>query len=327
MNKIILKILIVLVVLITVLIVFIFMTWDKTYDAPYPNITASQDSTMIARGKYLAFGPAHCSTCHVPIDKIMEVENGLEIPLSGGWELNIPPGTFRAPNLTPDMETGIGKYSDGELARTLRHSVNPDHHAIFPFMPFQEISDEDLIAIISFLRSQKAVSHDVKKSELSFIGKAIYAFGLIKPVGPKNTPPISVAKDATIEYGSYIADKVANCRGCHTKRDLKTGAFIGTDYAGGMIFPQDDFTMGKIFVTPNITPDKETGVMTKWSEEMFVNRFQAGRIHEGTPMPWGAFSRIDEVELKALYRFLQSLDPVKNRVDKTVYAPGEELPD
>src|SRR5690606_41627233 len=109
------------------------------YHAPYPDITASTDSAVIARGKYLAFGPAHCGTCHVPMNKVMDVENGEEIPHSGGWELTIPPGTFRAPNLTPDMETGIGKLTDGEIARTMRHMVGNDGRCIMPFMHFAEM--------------------------------------------------------------------------------------------------------------------------------------------------------------------------------------------
>jgi hypothetical protein len=64
--------------------------------------------------------------------------------------------------------------------------------------------------------------------------------------------------------------------------------------------------------------------MAGWSEDYFVNRFRQGRVHQGSPMPWGAFSRMHEVELKALYRFFQSLEPVENNVEKIVYAPGEK---
>jgi mono/diheme cytochrome c family protein len=107
---------------------FVQFAWDKKHEAPVLEFTASTDSAMIARGKYLAFGPAHCATCHVPMDKIMDVEGGLEIPLSGGWELPIPPGTFRAPNLTPDPETGIGNMSDAQLARALRYNIKRGQH-------------------------------------------------------------------------------------------------------------------------------------------------------------------------------------------------------
>jgi mono/diheme cytochrome c family protein len=319
---------IVLFSVIVLLFLFVQLTWDKKFDAPYPEIKASTDSAVIARGKYLVFGPSHCATCHVPMDKIMEVENGLEMPLSGGWELSIGGfGDFRAPNITPDIETGIGKQTDGEIARTLRHGVGNDGRLIFPFMPYQEMSDEDMTAIISFLRTQDPIKHELKKTEYEFMAKALIAFGLFKPEGPKNTPLKSIKKDSTAEYGKYLAYNVANCRGCHTQMDLNTGEYIGEDFAGNNLFGPDAFSAGYAFVSPNLTPDKATGVMTNWSEDIFISRFKAGRIHEGTPMPWGAFSRIDETDLKAIYRYLNSLEPVNNMVSKTVYFPGEYLPE
>ena len=315
---------IVLVLLIIGLFAFIQFTWDKKYDAPYPEITATTDSVVIARGKHLALGPAHCISCHVPMDKVKEAEDGKVMPLSGGWELSIPPGTFRAPNITPDMETGIGKMTDSEIARTLRHSVNKNNGLVFPFMPFQELSDEDLTAIVSFLRSQEPVKHKVEPSEYSFLGKALMAFGMIKPEGPKNTPPNSMEIDSTIAYGSYLANSVANCNGCHTERDFKTGAFIGAPFAGGTYFEPDVFSEGYSFITPNLTPHKETGIMAYWDESTFIYRMRGGRIHKGSNMPWATYARMDDIELKAIYRYLQSLDPVDNKISKIVFAPGEE---
>lgn len=317
---------IVLVLLIIGLFAFIQFTWDKKHDAPYPDITASTDSAVIARGKHLALGPAHCIHCHVPMDKVKDAEEGIVMPLSGGWEFSIPTGTFRAPNITPDIETGIGRMTDGEIARTLRYSVNNQHGLVFPFMPFQELSDEDLVAIISFLRSEAPVKNKVERSEHSFLGKALMAFGIITPEGPKNTPPKSVEIDSTIAYGSYLANRVANCNGCHTERDFKTGAFIGTPFAGGTIFLPDAFTKGYSFVTPNLTPHKGTGIMANWDESTFMKRMRGGRIHDGTPMSWAMYAKMTDLELKAIYRYLQSLDPVDNKIEQIVFAPGEELP-
>jgi mono/diheme cytochrome c family protein len=323
------KILLVLCAIIFAVVAYIQFTWNKEYEAPFPEIKASTDSAVIARGKYLAYGPAHCGTCHVPMNKIMDVENGEIIPLSGGWTIDIPPGTFHAPNITPDEETGIGRFSDGELARVLRHMVGKDGRCIFPFMPFAELSDDDLTAVISYLRSQPPVKNNVPKSELKFLGKMLSSFGLVKPEGTKGNPPKSVAIDSTVEYGKYLANYVANCVGCHTNRDMKTGEFIGVPFAGGFAMPPDPyFSEGFNFVTPNLTPDPETGIMASWSEETFVYRFlKTKRLHKGTPMPWGSFSRINELELKAIYRYLKTLDPVKNHIPKTVYAPGEVLPE
>lgn len=323
--KIILRILAGVAILLAGILIYVQLAWNKKYDATYPEISASKDSALIARGKYLAFGPAHCGSCHVPMDKIMDVENGLEIPLSGGWTFSIPPGTFVAPNITPDTETGIGRLTDGEIARTLRYSVGSDGRCIMPFMPFQGMSDMDLKAVISFLRSQQPVKiQQAKSQQPTLLGKAVFTFGLIKPETPKSPPPASVSIDSTAEYGKYVANYVANCVGCHTKRDMKTGAFIGTPFAGGLQM-EPELEGGNAYISPNLTPDA-SGVLAKWNEETFITRFKSGRVLKDSPMPWGAFSRINELELKAIYRYLKSLDPVENKVPKTIFLPGEEFP-
>ncbi len=186
--KIFLRILAVFGVLIIVLVIYILSAWNKKYDAPYPQIKASKDPLVIARGKYLAYGPMHCATCHMPMENIADIDAGKELPLSGGWELDIPPGVFRSRNITPDMETGIGKLKDEEIARALRYGVGHDGRALVAFMPFQTVSDEDLTAIISFLRSQQPVKHELKPTEYNFLGKGILAFAMINREDQR-TPP------------------------------------------------------------------------------------------------------------------------------------------
>lgn len=327
MKKFILRSLAVLAVVIIGLVLFVFISGNKTFEAPTPEVTASKDTAIIARGKYLAFGPAHCASCHTPMDRKGDIDKGITMPLQGGWELTIPPGTFRAANITPDMETGIGKLTDGQLARAMRYSVNHRNHAMFPFMPFQEMSEADLIAIISYLRSQAPVKNKVEPTEYSFLGKALLAFGLAKPVSPLNPPPKEVKIDSSIEYGDYLTHKVANCAGCHTNRDLKTGEYIGPEFAGGLVLPADVFSEGYTFVTPNLTTDKETGRIAEWTEKAFISRFKAGRAYKGSQMPWGSLSRMNEIELKAIYRYLHSLKPIKNKIAQIVYEPGAKLPE
>lgn len=329
MKKVLISILSILIILVAGLYIFVFTSWDRDFDAPYPEIKASTDSAVIARGKYLAYGPAHCAYCHVPQDRLKDVAAGKEVPLTGGWEFVIPPGYFRAPNLTSDMETGIGGLSDSQLARALRYSVDRHNKFMIPVMPFQELSDEDLTAVISFIRTQRPVNNAIKTSEYTFLGKALLAFGMLKPTGPEKTPPVSISIDTTAAYGSYLAHSVANCVGCHTKRNLKTGEFAGPDFAGGfqMEAEGDPAMKGYVFITPNITPDPETGVMTNWDEITFIERFQAGRLQEGSPMPWEAFATMQENDLKALYQYLHTIEPVKYSVAQTVFAPGEELPE
>lgn len=315
-----------LVSIILVLIIYINVAWNKDFDAPYPEITASSDSAVIARGSYLVYGSAHCAYCHVPAEKLSEVANGEKIPLIGGGQFDIPPGIFRTPNITPDEETGIGKLTDSQIARSLRYMVSHKNKFIAPFMAFQGLSDEDLTAIVSFLCNQQPVRNEVKPNEYRFLGEALLALGLLKPEGPKSTPPVSVSQDSTAEYGAYIANSVANCVGCHTNRDLKTGEFIGEPFAGGFEMEAESFAVtqkGFKFVTPNLTPERMTGIMSEWEEKDFIDRFRVGRVNDGSPMPWEAFSRIDDSELKAIYRYLKSLKPVVNKVENIIILPEE----
>lgn len=326
MKKIFLGLLGLIVFIVLAFIIYINMSWRKDYSEKYPlrtDITIKTDSAIIARGKYLVYGPAHCAHCHVPFEQLAEVEKGKEVPLTGGFGLEIPPGVFKAPNITMDKETGIGDRSDAELYRMLRHNVRPNGLPAIDFMPFINMSEEDINSIIAYLRSTEAVKSEVINTEYSFLGKALMTFGVIMPGDPDQPVPVSVEKDSTAEYGRYLAYAVANCRGCHTDRDMNTGEYIGPEYAGGLLFGPDNLTNGWTFTSPNLTPDKETGFITNWTEEQFLTRMKAGRIYEFSPMPWAAFATMDETELKALYRYLMSLEPVSNSVDIAAIAPEQ----
>ncbi|MBK9271946.1 MAG: cytochrome c [Saprospiraceae bacterium] len=314
-----------LIVLILGFVAFVQLTWDKKHEAPYPEITASRDSAVIARGAYLANSAAHCGACHTSMDEVRLFDEGKKVEFKGGWELSFPGfGTFTGPNITSDNETGIGKYTDAEITRSLRHGVGTDGRALFPMMTFQGMSDEDLTAIISYLRTLPPIQNKVKPFDYGFMYKALLAVGMIKPEGAKEPPPKSVKIEPTAEYGKYLAYNVANCRSCHTEVDMNTGEYIGKDFAGKAYFPPDEFSEGYSYVSPNLTPHQETGIMAGWTEEQFVNRFKHGRVHKGSPMQWGAFSRMNDVELKALYKFFKSLEPVENNIKQIVFAPGEK---
>jgi len=314
---------IVLASIIVLLVAAVFIFDGKTYDAPYPDIKASKDSAAIARGGYLAYGLAHCAACHVgSIDDYMKIVAGQHVPLSGGFEFKLGPlGIIRSPNITSDPETGIGKLSDQEIARALRYGVGHDGRALFDFMPFHDLSDEDLTAVISFLRAQPPVKKQVEVRDLSFLGKGINAF-MIKPVGPEAEIVKAVKPDTTAEYGKYLVHYVANCRGCHTNRDLTTGAYIGPDFAGGFEM-ESTLVPGAVCVTPNLTPDPETGHITNWSEEQFIQRFHAGGTIKASEMPWDMFKTATDNDLKAIYRYLKTLKPVKNKIEKIVTTKEE----
>lgn len=314
----------IVVVLVIGAISYVLSVWDTKYDAPYPSIVAVNDSAMIARGKYLTTGPAHCIACHTPKEKAADIEAGAIIPFSGGWEYELAGVvTLRAPNITPDPETGIGNVPDSVLARSLRHSVNRWGVTMVPIMPFQELSDVDLSAILSYLRSQEPVSNQIPRSEYTFLGKALVAFGILTPEGPKTPPATNVPKSASPEYGRYLAHSVADCRGCHTERDMSTGAFIGVDLAGGLYMPPEAHTGGESFMTPNLTPDPETGHIVGWTEDEFVARLKSGRVYKHSPMPWAQYARMDSTDLRAIYRYLMSLEPTHNPVAQIHFKAGE----
>lgn len=294
----------VLLTLITGLAVATALRQNLKYDAPYPDIKASKDSSVIARGKHLVFGGAHCINCHNPNNPDSLVRLGLEVPLTGGFKFAIPLGDIYSKNITPDSATGIGRYTDAEIARALRYGVHPDGTVVFDFMPFHNMSDEDLTAVISYLRAQKPVYNKVPDHDLNILGKVVKAF-MVKPVGPDGPVPATVKKDTTAAFGKYMAMSVAECNGCHTLRDM-SGAFIGEPFAGGGKMEEG----GIAYYPPNLTTDPGSRI-AGWSQDDFINRFRKGRIIPGSPMPWDSYNRMDDVELKAIYQYLSSLKPAK----------------
>src|ERR1043165_8948892 len=157
-----------------VLFIIISFRWNRRFAAPYPRIVASTDTAVIARGRYLAYGPAHCSDCHTAPAEYASLKSGdARPPLSGGGTFPIPLGTIEVPNITPDKETGIGMLSDSAVARMLRYGVRPDGRSAIPFMEYHEMSDADIAALISFLRAQPPVHNPVPDQWIRILGKRI----------------------------------------------------------------------------------------------------------------------------------------------------------
>lgn len=291
------------------IIVAVFTLKDRKFDAPYPNITASKDTALIARGKYLVNGPTHCAHCHSPLSDLSKLDEGQIVPLVGGHDFPLGPlGTIYSPNLTSDAETGIGNYKDEEIARLLRHGVKRDGTTMINMMPYYDMSDYDVKAIISYLRTLAPVKNPNKPNDWTFMGNTIRAFAL-KPIGPSKPNPSIVIPDSTADYGKYMAYTVANCYGCHTDRN-DMGEYIGQPFAGGAKFPSE-VDPSKLLITPNITADQETGRLAYWSEDQFIKRFRQGKLIKESIMPWGPYSRMSDLELKALYRYLKSIPGVK----------------
>ena len=314
-----------LLLIVVLLAAYVQFSYNRNFDEEYPvaEMTIKADSAMISHGRYLAFGPAHCASCHVSMEDFARVEAGEELPMRGGMSFKLPIGTLYAANLTPDA-TGIGNISDGQLYRMMRHNINYNGEAAGPeLMPFRNMSEYDIKSVIAFLRTQPAIENEVPEREESFVWKVLQRF-MFEPLNPDGEPLQKIVRDSSILYGEYLAANVANCRGCHTARDMATGAFTGPEYAGGMVFEPSPETKGWRFVTPNLTKDPATGVMANWTEEQFINRFRMGRTKPGSPMPWASFARMSDSDLKAIYRFLQTIEPVENTESGQSTPPAQQ---
>ena len=307
--KILKRILLAVFGLIALLVLYVQFGYNVRYDAPYPEIQLTTDSAALAHGEYLIYGPAHCANCHTHQDDQEDLKAGKLVSLKGGNAFELPFATIYTKNLTPDRETGIGALTDRELARTMRYSVDHEGHSLPPFMPFSEMSDADLSAIISYLRKQEPVKNFVPEAKYNLLGKAVKRF-LMKPLAPESIAVQAVTPDSSIAYGRYLANGIANCKGCHTPFNMQKMQYEPPLLRGGTVMSEKTH----VFTSPNLTPDPATGHITEWSEDTFVQRFRAGRVFEDSPMPWEAYSRMKERDLKAIYRYLQSLEPVENEI-------------
>jgi mono/diheme cytochrome c family protein len=313
-RKILLGLLVVLVLFVAGFAIYVASRQHLVFnDVAFPEVAASSDSAVIARGHYLVRNVVNCASCHGDTTRAAARMAGEDVPLSGGFYFDIPPGKFYARNITPDPETGIGTFSDAAVARALRRGVGHDGRALLPFMEVQGLADDDLVAVISYLRSQPPVHNPVPMHQYTMLGAVVKATVLANPVGPRETPPKQSPRGATLENGRYLAESVALCWACHTQRSQATGELVGPRYGGATGFVEGtdhQYTWSP----PNITSDPGTGRLGAMSEDEFVTRFRAGRLIEGSPMPWQSFSRMGEDDLRAIYRYLKSLPPVKRDV-------------
>ncbi len=302
-----------IVVIVAAAAVFVASRQHLKFDMPYPAVAASTDSSVIARGRYVVRNVAICVGCHGDPKQLDAALAGAEVPLSGGREWNIPPGHFYARNLTPDPETGLGRVPADAIARALRYGVGHDGRALLPLMEMQGLSDEDLVAVVSYLKTQAPVRYAVPPHRYSVLGWIVRATILANPVGPKATPPKASPRGATVENGRYLVESVALCRACHTQRDLRTGAYTGP-HLGGATGLEDPVDPRRTWSPPNITSDPATGRLARMTEDEFVGRFHTGRLIQDSPMPWSNFRRMSDEDLRAIYRYLKTVTPVRRDV-------------
>jgi len=259
----------------------------KVYDIPLREVPRGEGEAALARGKHNAESIGACASadCH-----------GKD--LGGGTTLELGPlGTATAPNISPG---GLGAvYTDAEFVRLIEHGVKKGGTTV-RFMPSFELSwlpDEDLGALLAYLRSVPPVSKPNGPFQIGILGKVLDRQGLVPLDVARKVDHSKIDKapppEPTAEYGRFVARV---CLGCH-----------GETYGGGPIpGAPPDFS-----VPSNITP--HSSGLPGYKYEEFTKLLDAGIKRSGQKldkfMPLEALSKLDDVERRAVFEFLTTLPP------------------
>jgi len=262
---------------------------NKRYAVSLESVPLSTSVDVLAKGEHLV-RTRGCVDCHG--------DN-----LAGGLFIDDPAiGRISATNLTAGQGGVGGAYTDEDWVRAIRHGVGPDGKPLL-FMPAQEfyfLSDEDLGALISYLKNLPAVDNTPPQSTIRPMGRVLFLAGKLPLLpaetidhdAPRPTPP---APGVTVAYGRYLA---VGCTGCH-----------GEDYAGG---PIPGMPPGAP-PAANLTP---AGPLAGWTEAEFIAAMRTGVKPDGQrirpAMPIAAVGSMTDEELRAVWVFLRSLPPVEN---------------
>ncbi len=278
------------VVGIAVIAVFVLSQrhFDQSYDIQVASVPISQDSATLALGEHLV-QIRGCTDCHGP-------------DLAGKPFMEDPKiAMLYASNLTSGKGGVAPNYTDEDWVRSIRHGVRPDGKPLL-FMPSQEfffLSDEDLGAMISYIKTLPPVDRELPRSSVGPLGRVLFLTGklplvsaeMINHEAPRpEVPPPGI----TAEYGRYLA---LGCVGCH-----------GLDLAGGRVpGAPPDWPMAA-----NLTP---AGNLKNWTEAEFIQTMRTGVKPNGemfnAAMPWQNVAAMTDLELRAVWKFLKSLPPVE----------------
>jgi mono/diheme cytochrome c family protein len=285
---------------------------------PVEQISIERTPARLIRGEYLAKHVAVCVDCHStrnwalfsgPIVPGTEGKGGERFDALIGL-----PGVVYAKNITP---AALGNVSDGAVLHAIAGGIDHNGKPLFPLMGYTNLakmSREDLYSIIAYLRTLPPVENTVPEHQLDF------PLNLIVRTIPAPYPPQSEPnRSNAYEYGKYLVN-AAGCIDCHTPkangRDIE-----GMEYAGGWEISLPEGTIR----SANITPEEETGI-GQWTKEIFVAKFKEwenadttklsiARMGRQSIMPWTLYAGMTEEDLGAIYAYLRTVHPVKNRVE------------
>jgi len=256
-------------------------------------------SDLVARGKYV-FGAAGGCACHT-------VPDGGGLNAGGGkFDMSFF-GVVYAPNITPDADTGIGKWTDAQVIAAIRRGERPDGSRLFPIHPYKylsNIADDEIEALVAYLRSVKPVNSPVPPRSLKI---------------PVPTRTISIAPKVAprdgLARGAYLAAGAAHCAECHTPRRFDASTDDTKFLAGG---PGPERSLAA-----NITPDNETGI-GRWTEAQIARFLRTGVKPSGQQASSlmrtvivgtsAGFKDLTEADALAIARYLKTVPPIANKV-------------
>lgn len=269
----------------------------------------------VERGRYLTENVLGCLACHTKLDQKDLPGSYAATTRKGAGQTMEAEGMpwLVASNITPDKETGVGDWTDDQLARAIREGVGRDGRALFPMMPYggyRTLSDEDLASVVVYLRGLEPVRNPLPKTEVPFplsrlINTAPEPLDAAVPAPDRSSPE---------RYGEYLV-RVGDCAGCHTPRGGMGQPVEGLEYGGGNVFKDGG---GNHVAAANITPDP-SGI-SYYDESLFVEAMRTGHVKAralSPAMPWWAFKNMTDEDLGAMFAYLRTLKPAGHRVDNT----------
>lgn len=290
--------------------VFIEIRGIPSYEAKKIDYKVEVTPARVERGKKLAL--MLCANCH---------KDEATGKLTGELLLDAPPefGKIYSQNITQDKTYGIGNWTDGELLYLFRTGIKRDGKYAPPYMAkLAHMADEDINSIIAFLHSDDALvtasCTPDQPCQPSFLSK----FLCLVAFKPLPFPDHKIEMPDTtnsVAFGKYLVFNL-ECFTCHSA-DFKTMNVLEPEksagYMGGGNKPLNK--KGEIILTPNLTPDKETGI-GYWSEQKFHDAVKSGKMDDQPALryPMTPYIQLTDLEIKAIYDYLQTIPPIKNRV-------------
>lgn len=287
------------------------------------------ESSLVARGDYLVNHVAACPDCHTPRD---DMGAPVKTQFLSGAEcfVKLPTGAcLNSANLTND-ETGLANYTDSEIKHMIKDGIRPTKNGeqplspVMPYYVFHNITAEDMDAIVAYLRTVPAVTHEVPASDDAF---AVPAAANPLDMSLVPTPAKDFPERASALRGRYLATQVGVCIECHTQHTMNSPDVLDTDkfFAGGESFDVGFATS----VSANLTSDPDTG-LGDWTTDQIVAVLLQGVDDEGKgicpPMPvgpQGAFGGLSAGDALDIANYIKSLPPIKNQVDDMCsFPPG-----